>query len=47
MTDINLLLDELDDAWQPGTSRRKRQAIDVIHDLIKEVKKQPIKDDDN
>lgn len=39
---IALLLDELENAWQPGTSRRKRQASDVIHDLINEVKKLPI-----
>jgi len=37
------LLDELEQAWQPGTSRRKRQAHDIIIDLKSEVKKLPIK----
>jgi hypothetical protein len=40
---INGLLDELEQAWQPGTSRKKRQAHDIISDLTSEVKKLPIK----
>jgi hypothetical protein len=40
---IEGLLDELEQSWQPGTSRRKRQAHDIISDLTSEVKKLPIK----
>jgi hypothetical protein len=47
MAEIDQLLDELEIAWQPGTSRRKRQASDVIHDLIVEAKKLPMKDGEN
>ena len=36
------LLDELEYAWQPGTSHRKRQPSDIIQDLITEVKKLPV-----
>jgi hypothetical protein len=45
--DINVLLNELESAWQPLTTKHKRQASDIIHDLACEIKKLPVLDEDD